>query len=91
MEESIGGVSDSRAETAIVDDECEVEQATSGIESEVGDITVDTTVGMGDSRAEAAIDDAKCEVDNVTPGIVGDIPVDTTVSEGNVDMLRLQA
>ena len=83
MEESIGGVGDSRAETAIVDDECEVGNITSGIKSEVGDITVDTAVGVGDSRAETAIDDGKCEVDNVTPGNVGDIPVDTTVGEDN--------
>ena len=83
MEENIGGVGDSRAETAIVDDECEVGNVTSGIESEVGDITVDTTVGVGDSRAETAIFDGKCEVDNVTPGIAGGIPVDTTVGEDN--------
>ena len=61
MEESIGGVGDSRAETAIVDDECEVDNVTSGIESEAGDITVDMTVGVGDSRDESAIDDGKCE------------------------------
>ena len=83
IQESIGGVGDSRAETAIVDDECEVGNITSGIKSEVGDITVDTAVGVGDSRAETAIDDGKCEVDNVTPGNVGDIPVDTTVGEDN--------
>ena len=48
---------------------------TSGIGSEVGDITVDTTgVGVGDPRAETATDDNKFEVDNVTPGIVGNIP-----------------
>ena len=86
MEESIGGVGDSRAETAIVDDKCDVDNVTSGIESEVSDITVDMTVGVGDSRAETAIFDGKCEVDNVTPGIVGDIPVDTTVGEGNVEV-----
>ena len=61
----IGGVGDSRAETAIDCDNCEIDNVTSGIESrEVGDISVDTTVvGVSDSRAEAAIDDVKCEVE----------------------------
>ena len=61
------------------------------IESEVGDITVDTTVfGVGDSRAETAIDDGKCEVDKVTPRIVSDIRVDTTVGEDDA-MVGLKA
>ena len=70
----IGGVSDSRDETAIDCDNCDIDKVTSGIESrEDGDISVDTTVvGVSDSRAEATIDDGKCEVDNVTPGVVSD-------------------
>ena len=76
--------SDSRAETAKVDDKYAVINVTSGIVCEVSDTTVDTTVvGVGDSRAEAATDDGKSEVDNVTPGIVDDIPFDTTVGEDN--------
>ena len=89
----IGGVGDSKAETAIDCDNWEIDNVTSGIESrEVGDISVDTTVvGVSDSRAEAAIDDGKCEVDNVTPGIVGDIPVDTTVGEDNAEVVGMTA
>ena len=80
----VGGVGDSRAETAIYCDNCEIDNVTSGIEvREVGDISVDSTVvGVSDSRAEAAIDDGKCEVDNVATGIVGDIPFDTIVGRG---------
>ena len=84
----VGGVGDSRAETAIYCDNCEIDNVTSGIEvREVGDISV----GVSDSRAEAAIDGGKCEVDNVTPGDVGDIPVDTTVGEDNAGVVGTTA
>ena len=82
----IGGVGDSRAETAIDCDNCEIDNVTSGIESrEVGDISVDTTV------AGAAINNGKCEVDNVLLGIVGDIPVDTTVGKDNAGIVGTPA
>ena len=56
---------------------------------EVSDVDVmeESIGGVGDSRAETAIFDGKCEVDNVTPGIVGDIPVDTTVGDDNGEVV----
>ena len=56
---------------------------------EVSDVDVmeESIGGVGDSRAETAIFDGKCEVDNVTPGIVGDIPVDTTVVDDNGEIV----
>ena len=61
--ESTGGVVDSRVETAIDDDNCDIDDVTSGIEnSKVVDTTVDTAViGVDDSTAEAALHDDKCE------------------------------
>ena len=47
--------------------------------------------GVGDSGAETAIDCDNCEIDNVTPGVVGDIPVDTTVGEDNAGVVGTTA
>ena len=79
VKEGIGGVGDSRAETAkklMIN----VRLIMSQLGLKVNDTTV---VGVSDSRAETAIYDGKCEVDNITPVIVGDISVNTTVGEDN--------
>ena len=79
VKEGIGGVGDSRAETAkklMIN----VRLIMSQLGLKVSDTTV---VGVSDSRAETAIYDGKCEVDNITPVIVGDISVNTTVGEDN--------
>ena len=72
---------------AKVDDKCGVNNVTAGFESEVGEITVDTTVGEDDGgvagmTADAAAGVRKGEVNDITRGTV-----DSTVDEtaGAVD------
>ena len=75
----IGGVGDSRAETAIYDGKCEVDNVTPG---DVGDIPVDTTVGEDNAGVVGTTADAAA---GVRKGEVNDLSgctVDSTVDEG---------